>query len=125
MKPGKLYSLDSAAGLLAGFLVLSIGLVIWLGNQIGIRVTAQFSTGNTVGPFGPLTLVFSEPIDEFRVRDTFYTEPEVEGTFILVDPKTLRFVPTEPFEPDITYELGLSAGPLANENVVLKKSKSW
>ena len=125
MKPGKLYSLDSAAGLLAGFLVLSIGVVIWLGNQIGIRVTAQFSTGNTVGPFGPLTLVFSEPIDEFRVIDTFYTEPEVEGTFTLVDPKTVRFVPTEPLEPDITYELGLSAGPLANENVVLKKSKLW
>ena len=125
MKPGKFYSLDSTAGLLAGFLVLSIGIVIWLGNQIGIRVTAQFSTGNTVGPFGPLTLVFSEPVDEFLVTDTFYTEPEVEGTFTSVDAKTVQFVPTEPFEPDITYKLGLTAGPLTNEGVVLKKSKSW
>lgn len=125
MKPGKFYSLDSAAGLLAGFLVLSIGVVIWLGNQIGVRVTAQFSTGNTVGPFGPLTLVFSEPVDEFLVIDNLYTEPEVEGTFTSVDAKTLQFVPSEPFEPDITYELGLSAGPLTKEGVVLKKSKSW
>src|SRR6266511_5800757 len=109
MKPGKFYSLDSAAGLLAGCLVLSIGVVIWLGSQMGIRVTAQFSIGNKVGPFGPLTLVFSEPVDEFLVTDTFYTEPEVEGTFISVDPKTLQFIPTEPFQPDITYKLGLDA----------------
>jgi hypothetical protein len=125
MKLGKFYSLDSAVGLLAGFLVLSIGIVIWLGNQMGIRVTAEFSTGNSVGPFGPLTLVFSGPVDEYRVIDTFYTEPEVEGIFTLVDAKTLRFVPTEPFEPDITYEMGLSEGPLTNEGVFLKKSKSW
>jgi dipeptidyl aminopeptidase/acylaminoacyl peptidase len=125
MKPGKLYSLDSVAGLLAGFLVLSIGVVIWLGSQMGIRVTPQFSTGNTVGPFGPLTLGFSEPVDEFLVTDTFYTDPEVEGTFTLVDEKTLQFVPTEPFQPGITYELGLEAGPLTKEGLVLKKSKSW
>lgn len=125
MKPGKFYSLDSAAGLLAGFLVLSIGIVIWLGNQMGLRVTAQFSTGNTVGPFGPLTLVFSEPVDEDSVIDTFYTEPEVEGTFTSVDARTIRFVPTNPFVPDVTYELGLGAGPLTKEGLVLKKSKSW
>src|SRR6185369_7794409 len=99
---------DFLAGLLAGFLILLIGVVIWLGNQLGIRVTAQFSTGNIVGPFGPLTLKFSEPIDEFRVIDRFYTAPEVDGAFTLVDARTLRFVPTEPLDPDNTYQMGLS-----------------
>jgi Tol biopolymer transport system component len=125
MKLAKRYPLDFAAGLLAAFIVLLITVVIWTGNQMGIRVTAQFSTGNTVGPFGPLTLNFSEPVDEFRVIDTFYTEPEVEGTFTMADDKTLRFIPTEPLDSNITYELGLSAGPLNNEDVFLKKSKSW
>jgi dipeptidyl aminopeptidase/acylaminoacyl peptidase len=125
MKPGKFYSIDSAAGLLAAFLVLSIGIVIGLGNQMGIRVTALFAAGNTVGPFGPLTLVFSEPVDEDSVIDTFYIEPEVEGTFTSVDARTIRFVPTDPFAPDVTYQLGLGAGPLKKEGVVLKKSKSW
>ena len=125
MKPGKLPSLDLAAGLLSGLILVSIGVVIWWGNQIGIRVTAQFSTGNTVGPFGPLTLVFSEPVEEDRVIDTFYTDPEVDGTFNLVSDKTFHFVPTEPFDPDTTYQVGLSAAPLGNENTVLKKSKAW
>jgi WD40 repeat protein len=125
MRVEKQYSLDVVAGLLAGFLGLSIGLVIWLGNQMGIRVTAQFPTEDTVGPFGPVTLVFSEPVDEFLVIDMFYIEPEVGGTFTMVDTKTLRFVPTEPFEPGISYELGLSSGPLTNTGLVLKKSKSW
>jgi Tol biopolymer transport system component len=125
MKPGKFYSLDFAAGLLAGVLLLSIGIVIWLGNQIGLRVTAQFSTRNTVGPYGPLTLVFSEPVNQDRVIDDFYIEPEVVGNFTFVDNKTFRFVPTEPFDPAIPYEMGLGEGPLTDTDVVLKKSKSW
>jgi len=125
MKQGRFRSLDFVAGLLAGFLILLIGVVIWLGNQLGIRVTAQFSTGNIVGPFGPLTLKFSEPIDEFRVIDRFYTDPEVDGAFTLVDARTLRFVPTEPLDPDTTYQMGLSEGPLTETGAVLKKPRSW
>ena len=125
MSSGKHYTLDLAAGLLAGFLLLSIGTVIWVGNQMGVRVTSQFSNGNTVGPFGPLTLVFSEPVDEDRVIDTFYIEPEVEGTFSMPNAKTLRFVPVQPFDSDIRYELGLGAGPMTNKDVFLKRSKSW
>jgi WD40 repeat protein len=121
----KKYSFDLAAGLLAGFMVALIGIVIWLGNQMGIRVTPQFLAGNGVGPFGPLTLVFSEPVDEFLVKDRIYTVPEVEGEFNWVDTKTLRFVPVEPLQPDLIYELGLRAGPLTNEGALLKKSKTW
>jgi Tol biopolymer transport system component len=125
MSLGKQYSLDFVAGLLAGLIVLLIGAVIWFGNQIGVRVTPQFSTGNRVGPFGPLTLVFSEAVNESLVTEKIFIQPEVEGVFTMVNDKTLRFVPTEPLDPDLTYELGLSAGPLTNEGLVLKKSRSW
>jgi WD40-like Beta Propeller Repeat len=121
----KYVSLDSAAGLLAGGIVLLIGVVIWLGNQIGIRVTAQFSTGNTVGPFGPLALVFSKPVDETLVTEKIFIQPEVEGAFNWVDPRTLYFVPSEPLEPDITYQLGMAPGALTSEGAFLKKAKSW
>src|SRR5688572_2639530 len=117
MSLGKQYSLDFVAGLLAGFIVLLIGAVIWLGNQVGVRVTPQFSTANRVGPFGPLTLVFSEAVDESLVTENFFIQPEVEGAFTMVDDKTLRFVPTEPLDPALIYELGLSAGPLTNEGM--------
>jgi len=127
MNPGKHYSLnfDSAAGLLAGFIVLLVGAVILVGSQIGIRVTTQLSTENTVGPFSPLTLVFSEPVDEALVIEKFLIQPEVKGTFNWMDAKTLRFIPTEPFEPDLTYKLVLTPGPLTTNGILLKKPKSW
>src|SRR5215204_1098728 len=125
MNLGKHYYFDLAAGLLAGFIVLLIGVVIWLGSQMGIRVTTQSSTGNTLGPFGPLTLVFSEAVDESLVTAKFFIQPEVKGVFRWVDARTLHFVPDEPFEPDTAYKLVLDAGPLTNEGALLKKSRSW
>jgi hypothetical protein len=121
----KKYSFDLAVGLLVGFLVLLIWIVIWLGNQSGVRVTPQFLAGGGIGPFGPLTLVFSEPVDDLLVTDKIHIVPEVEGEFRWVDPKTLRFVPLEPLEPDIPYEFRLSAGPLTKEGALLKKAKTW
>lgn len=121
----KHYSLDSVAGLLTGFMVLLIGVVIWLGSQVGIQVTTQFSIGNTVGPFGPLAFVFSEPVNETLVTEKIFIQPDVEGKFIWVDAKTLHFVPGEPFEPDLTYKLVIGPGALTSEGALLKKSKSW
>ena len=121
----KHYSLDSVAGLLIGFMVLLIAVVIWLGSQMGIRVAAQFSIGNAVGPFGPLTLVFSEPVDETLVKENFFIQPEVKGVFNWVDARTLHFVPSEPFAPDITYKLVIAPGDLTSQGAFLKKSKSW
>jgi TolB protein len=125
MRLGKLNSLDSTAGLLAGCIVLLIGIVIWLGNQMGIQITAQFSIGHTIGPFGPLTLVFSEPVDQALVEKDFFIQPEVEGTFLWENDKTLHFVPNKPFAPDITYKLVLEPGELTSGGALLKKSRTW
>lgn len=125
MSLGKYYSLDFAARLLTGFLVLVIGVVIWLGNQMGVRVTPQFSTGNGVGPFGPLTLVFSEAVDERLVKEKIFIQPDVEGRFSMVDARTLQFVPDVPFEPDVTYKLALAPGALTDKGALLKRPRSW
>lgn len=125
MSMGRQYSLDFAAGLVAGLTLLLIGLVIWFGNQMGVRVTAQFSTENGIGPFGPLTLVFSEVVEERRVSERFFIQPEVEGEFTMLDDKTLQFVPYWPFEPGVTYEIALVPGDLTGEGTLLKKPKSW
>jgi hypothetical protein len=125
MNLGKSYSLDFVAGLLAGLLLLLIGIVIWSGNQLGLRVIPQFSDGNSVGPFGPLTLVFSEAVDERLVTEKLFIQPDVEGAYTMVDEKTLQFVPDVPFEPDITYKLALAPGDLTGEGAVLKRSRSW
>jgi WD40 repeat protein len=121
----KYYSLDFAARLLTALLVVLIGVVIWSGNQMGVRVTPQFSAGARVGPFGPLTLVFSEAVDERLVTEKFFIRPDVEGRFSMVDARTLQFVPDVPFEPDVTYKLALAPGALTDEGALLKTPRSW
>jgi Tol biopolymer transport system component len=102
-----------------------IGLAIWLGSQVEIRVTAQLPANNLVGPFQALTFAFSEAVDESLTIEKFSIQPAVHGTYQWMDAKTLRFVPTEPFQLETVYTLNLAPGPLTQDGRLLKKSKSW
>ena len=117
--------LDLVAGLATGFLLLLIALVIVIGTQVGIRVKAQFPTGNKVGPYEALTVTFSEPADGALAVQKFSIQPNVKGKFQWADSKTLRFIPVEPYQPNTIYTLSFSPGPLADNGGVLKKSQSW
>jgi len=117
--------LDSAAGLVTSFLLLAITSVIFIGNQIGIRVTAQLPANNTLGPYEAITLVFSEPVDESLAIEKFFIQPEVRGKFEWADSKTMRFVPLQPFNPDTQYTLALSPGLFRGNGRYLKKSQNW
>lgn len=118
-------NLDSIAGLITGFLLLSITLVIWFGSQIGIRVTADLSTDNPIGPYEALTFQFSEPVNRFLVIDIFNINPEVAGSFNWVDTKTLQFIPYEPFQLDTIYTVTLEAGAWTQNGRGTKKPVSW
>ncbi len=111
--------------LLTGFLLLCIALVIGLGSQIGIRVTAELPVNNIIGPFETLTLHFSEPVDGTLAINNFSIEPAVDGSFKFPDTKTLQFVPRQPFQPDTAYTLTLASGALTSKGDPLKKSSSW
>src|SRR5436853_7740633 len=105
MSLGKVYSLAFVAGGLASLILVLIGVTIWFGNQVGVRVSPQFSKGNRVGPFGPLTLVFSEAVAEQLVAEKTFIQPDVKGVFKMVDSKTLQFIPDVPFQADVTYKI--------------------
>ena len=113
--------LDSAAGLITGFLLLAIALVVFIGNQIGIRVTVQLPADNIIGPYETLTLVFSEPIEESLAIERFAIQPNIKGKFEWADSKTMHFIPVQPFEPEIEYTLALTPGILTNNGKYLKK----
>jgi Tol biopolymer transport system component len=117
--------LDLVAGLVTGFLLLLITLAIVIGAQIGIRVTAQFPTGNTVGPYQALTLTFSEPVDGSLAVQKFSIQPAVKGKFQWTDSKTLRFIPVEPYQPGTVYTFSFTSGQLTNNGGALKKPRSW
>jgi dipeptidyl aminopeptidase/acylaminoacyl peptidase len=120
-----LLDLDFAAGLVTAFLLAGIAVVVFIGNQIGVRVTAQLPEDRLLGPYEAITLVFSEPVDESLAIERFFIEPEVKGKFEWTDEKTLRFIPVEPFAPHTEYTLALSPGPLNNTGQSLKKPINW
>jgi WD40 repeat protein len=118
-------SLDLVAGLVTGSLLSAIAVVIIVGRQIGIRVTAQLPEDGLLGPFGAVTLVFSEPVEESLVMDKFSIQPPIGGGFKWSDSKTLQFIPTQPYAPGVEYTLSLAPGPLSGGDTYLKKAKSW
>jgi len=118
-------NLDSVAGLVTGFFLLLISLVVWLGSQIGIRVSAGLPEDASVGPFESLTLNFSEPVDGNLTVAKFSIQPVMDGKFTWVDDKTLQFEPREPFQPDTDYTMTLAPGALTRNGRLLKKSDSW
>jgi Tol biopolymer transport system component len=117
--------LDSAAGLVTSVLLLAITGVIFVGNQIGIRVKAPLPADNLLGPYEAITLVFSEPVDEALASEKFFIQPEVQGKFEWVDSKTLRFVPLQPFAPDVQYTAAFTPGILTASGKALKEPQNW
>jgi len=104
---------------------LMITLVIVFGNQLGVRVTAQLPANRVFGPYEAITLAFSEPVDESLAIERFSVQPEVKGKFEWVDSKTMRFVPLQPFAPDIQYTATLTPGPVTGTGKLLKKPHNW
>jgi Tol biopolymer transport system component len=119
------FDLDSVAEFVIGFVLLAIIIVIFIGNQIGIRVTVQSPEGNQVGPYEALTLTFSEPVDGLLVTEKLSFQPEVEGKFEWVDSKTMRFVPLQPFQLDVQYSMALSPGTLTSNGREVRKLYRW
>ena len=117
--------LDLVAGLFTGFLLLLIALVVILGIQLGIRVNVEIPAGNHVGPFEALTFNFSEPVEASLAVQKFSIQPEVQGKFEWTDLKTLRFIPSEPYQINTSYTLSLSAGTLTKNGEALKTTRTW
>jgi len=117
--------LDLVAGLVAGTLLLVILLVILTGTQIGIRVSAQLSANRLLGPYDQLTFKFSEPVDGSLAIGKFSTQPAIKGKFEWVDLKTLRFIPSEPYQANTSYTISFKPGALTKNGDTLKLTPSW
>jgi hypothetical protein len=120
----RLQPLDRNAGGLAAVLVVAIGVVMMLGSWVGISVQAN-TLDPEVGPYGPLTLTFSQPVDPDSALDHFSIEPEVPGRFEWVDEKTLHFIPETPLRAGASYQLTLSTGLIGANGETLRKEQSW
>ena len=121
----RIFDLDTVAGLVTGALLLLVTLVIVIGQQMGIRITAQLPPDRTLGPFEALTFVFSEPVAGSLAVKAFSIQPAVKGRFQWADSRTLHFIPTEPYQSGTVYTLSFTPTLLTKSGGAIKKLQSW
>jgi Tol biopolymer transport system component len=117
-------SLDRAAGGLVLTLGVIIIVLIFLVSQLGVRVRADFAD-NQIGPFSPLQLSFSVPVNPKAVEPLLTLDPEAAGRFEWLNSKTMRFLPTSPLRPDTIYKLQLGPGKVGENGEGLRNHLTW
>jgi Tol biopolymer transport system component len=118
-------TLDTLAVGLTVFLLLAIGLVILLSGQLGVRITTDLPNNGLVGPYQVITLTFSEEVDPSLTEKLWTLQPQVDGRIDWPSPRTLRFTPSRPLQPDIDYQLTLRPGDVTPVGHQIKRSPTW
>lgn len=119
------FDMDTVALGVLTLLTVLFGVVVFLGTQAGIRVTATLPGQSLIGPFQKIKLTFSEPVNPDLAASLFSIQPAVNGNLEWLDERTLQFVPIEPFQPDTNYKLTLRSGALTAKGRALKNDRSW
>jgi Tol biopolymer transport system component len=120
----KLNRLDLTAG--ATLLLLSVLIVgvIFYRNWLGVSVTLQ--TANPLGeisPYETLILNFSQPVQANDAENQLQLQPSTAGKLEWQDDRTAWFIPTEPFQGQLTARL--VPGPLGADGTWLRREVSW
>ncbi|MBL8061581.1 MAG: hypothetical protein JNK32_01060 [Anaerolineales bacterium] len=118
-------SFDTVAISILAILMALVSLTILLGEGAGVKVGVSLPEDGTVGPFENITFTFSEPFDPEITSDLISFDPVHEGYLEWVDTYTMRFVPIQPFEKDMTYKLTVSAGEVTINGREVKKAQTW
>jgi len=118
-------TLDTAAGGVLVFLTAALGLAILLGAQAGIRVSMILPGQDQIAPFQKIKLTFSEPVDPKMAESFLSIQPPMDGRIEWLDPRTMQFSPSRPFEPGVDYRVSLSPGILTADGKMLKNEQSW
>jgi TolB protein len=117
--------LDRTAGCLCAALIMGISLTILVGIWEGVRVNLTgLDEHGEMGPYAPIVLSFSDPVNQKTVQSLFSIQPNIPGNIEWPDSKTLRFVPLKPLQPNIEYHIMLEAGSLGNNGLLLRRKYS-
>ncbi|MFN8412925.1 MAG: Ig-like domain-containing protein [Anaerolineales bacterium] len=117
--------LDKVASSVILLGTLLVGVVIFLGQQAGIRVKIALPENSLVGPYQTIKLTFSEAVDSKLVEPLVEIQPSVDGKFQWPDSQTLQFQPSTPLKLGTVYKLTLHTGTLSQSGHKLKTDHSW
>jgi Tol biopolymer transport system component len=126
LKPTTLSRFDRTVGLAMLVITALIGLVIWRGDQIQLRIVA-ITPGPDAANVSTRTHVqirFDQPLDPPTTKDVLFFIPPLAGT-VRVDNHTLTFVPTAPLQPNTEYQATLNPGLLGHLGGELRAAERW
>ena len=116
---------DLAVGGVVLLLLLLVGLLLWRGDQVGLRVTSTLPpAGATAVPGGSgIRLTFAETVDRDSVPDVTIT-PAVRVSRRW-EGDTLVLTPWVPLQPETSYTVTLPRGAVSRQGRVMNRTLRW
>lgn len=75
-----------------------------------VRVIAFEPSGDAIPLDAPVRVTFSRPVDPSSAERSFLIFPIVPGRLSWEDASTLRFEPSQPYQPRTSYRILISSG---------------
>jgi TolB protein len=108
-----------------GVLALALAGLIVSGDHVGAQVASTSPVaGGTAPALAPITISFAQPMQAESVAARFGIDPAVPGRLEWAGP-VMRWVPSAPLEPGVTYSAHLAAGALSTAGRELKDALMW
>lgn len=106
-----------------------IGLILVLlavGDRVGVQVIATYPhPDEPISIRGRIGLVFDQPMLKNSVEEHFLIAPQVEGEFTWEEDRTFWFSPSVLLDPEIEYQVSITAGAEAESGRKLLNDVSW
>jgi Tol biopolymer transport system component len=101
---------DSVFWSVAALLVAAIALVVWRGDQVGVRVLSMSpAEGTLAAASAPIVIEFAQRMDVPNVESHLEIEPKIAGEYVWRE-NSVYFLPSEAWQEGTTYEVRLLAG---------------
>lgn len=121
----RLSRLDLAVAALSLGLLALLGLVLWRGDRVGVRVVALWpGDGATAAASSPISIAFAEAMDAASVESRLSVQPAVPGRFIWRD-NTVYFLPDGGWQSQQHYQVQLAAGAQTQLGHTLAEALTW
>lgn len=112
-----------AAVMLAGTGLFAGGFVLARGWQ-GLAPPSLAAPGGVVGEWGPIGLVFSQPMEQQSVESHWHIDPAVKGSFRWGG-STLWFYPAQALTAGTEYHIVLASGVQSSGGKTSARDESW
>ncbi len=102
---------DLIVGVVIAGLIVGIAGVVLAGNHVHITIADNgYAPQGTASGSEAIRVRFSDPMNAGSVETHFEMVPAVDGDFMWIDARTVRFAPRQPLAAGQTYTVRIAAG---------------